>query len=326
MSTGVFFLRPKFKYLFDGIFLIGTIVVTLFSLAGYFGLFNRYLELTSHFKLQYLIISFCPFFYFLLRRQNLGLSISLFCLLINLYEIAPWYFPSSLGIANNSEAQKIRIFQSNVDKYDNNYPQVISLVREEKPDIAVFLEVGKRGAKKLEILKDILPYAIAHQDVDIDGAAIYSKLPLINTSIKSLGGGRKSILADVSIQKKLISVIAVHPSQALGKAYFEERNRQLAAIADYAATVKNPLVVGDFNVTMWSPYYKRFISKSKLHNARRGFGVLPTWHTSYPLLFIPIDHCFVGGDIEVLKMRLGRSVGSDHLPVITDLAISGKSA
>lgn len=310
----------------NGVFLLGTVLLILLSLAGYFGLFNRYLELTSHFKLQYLIISFCPFFYFLLRRQSLGLSLSLFCLLINFYEIAPWYLPQSLGAINNTEVQKIRVFQSNIDKYDNNYPQVISLVREEKPDIAVFLEVGKAGAKKLELLKDILPYSLAHQDVDIDGAAIYSKLPLINTSIKSLGGGRKSILADIVIQKQVISVIAVHPTQALGKAYFEERNRQLSAIADYAAKVKNPLIVGDFNVTMWSPYYKQFIRKSKLRNARRGFGILPTWHTSYPLLSIPIDHCFVGGEIKVLKMRRGLPVGSDHLPVITELGISEKSA
>jgi endonuclease/exonuclease/phosphatase (EEP) superfamily protein YafD len=318
--------RRIFKSIFDGIFLIGTVLLILLSLAGYFGLFNRYLELTSHFKLQYLIVSFCPFFFFLLRRHNLGFSISLFCLLINLYEIAPWYLPSSWGIANNSEAQQIRVFQSNVDKYSNNYDRVISLARKEKPDLAVFLEVGKTGAKKLEVLKDILPYSIAHQDVKIDGAAIYSKLPLLNTSIKSLGGGRKSILADVLIQKKLISVIAVHPSQALGKIYFEERNRQLVGIADYVAKVKNPLVVGDFNVTMWSPYYKRFVSTAKLRNARKGFGILPSWHTSYPLLSIPIDHCFVRDNIKVLKIRIGRNVGSDHLPVITDLLIPTKSS
>lgn len=317
--------RHQFPYLFDKVFLIGTVFLTLLSLVGYFGLFHRYLELTAHFKLQYLIASFCPFFYFLLRPQHLGSSVSLFCLLINLYEIAPWYFPHSLSATNNTEIQKIRVFQSNVDKYGNNYSNVISLVREEKPDIAVFLEVGKVGAKKLEVLKDILPYAIAHQDVDIDGAAIYSKLPLMNASVKSLGGGRKSILADILIQKKVISVIAVHPSNALGKAFFEERNRQLAAIADYAATVKNPLVVGDLNVTLWSPYYKRFVHKANLRNTRRGFGILPTWHTSYPLLSIPIDHCFVRGDIQVLKMRRGRHVGSDHWPVITDLGISGKS-
>ena len=317
--------RPIFKSVFDGFFLLGTVLLTLLSLAGYFGLFNRYLELTSHFKLQYLIASFCPFFYFIIKRQKLGLNLSLFCLLINLFEIAPWYLPHSFGIASEIQGQKLRVLQSNVDKYNHDYPKVISLVREEKPDLTVFLEVGKKGAKELEVLRDILPYSIAHQDVDIDGIAIYSKLPLANTSVKSLGGGRKSVLADIKIQGKAISIIAVHPSTAVGKAYVEERNRQLAAIGDYVAKVKNPLLIGDFNVTMWSPYYKVFVSKAGLRNARRGFGIIPTWPTFRPLLYIPIDHCFVGRDMKVLNIRAGRHVGSDHLPLITDLLVPRKS-
>ncbi len=318
--------QAKFNHLFDGVFILGTILLILLSLAGYLGEFNRYLELTSHFKLQYLILSFCPFFFFLIRRKKLGLIISLICLLINLCEIVPWYLPQSPVIASERVGQKLRILQSNVDKYHYQYAHVISLIREEQPDVAVLLEVGKTGAKELDVLRDVLPYRITHHDVDIDGTTIYSKLPLENTSIKSLGGGRKSVLADVTLQGQIFSLIAVHPSNAVGKAYVEERNRQLAAIADYVATVKNPLVVGDFNVTMWSPYYKRLVTKAGLRNVRSGFGILPTWPTFRPLLSIPIDHCLVRPEIKVLKTRTGREVGSDHLPLITDLWIPGKTA
>ena len=316
----------KFKHLFDGVFLLGTILLILLSLAGYFGEFNRYLELTSHFKLQYLILSFCPFFFFLMRRQKLGLTFSLICLVINLVEIVPYYLPHSPIIPSELAGQKLRIFQSNVDRYQAQYSNVISLVRQEEPDIAVFVEVGKAGAKKLEVLQDILPYHIAHQDVAIDGTAIYSKLPLAKTAVKSLGGGRKSVLADITIQGQVFSIIAVHPSNAVGKVFVEERNRQLAAIGDYVAGVKNPLLIGDFNVTMWSPYYKRLIGKAKLRNAREGFGILPTWPTFRPLLYIPIDHCLVRRDIKVLKSQTGQQIASDHLPLITDLLIPKKSA
>ncbi len=316
--------RPIFKSVFDGVFLLGIVLLTLLSLAGYFGLFNRYLELASHFKLQYLILSFCPFFFFLMRRQKLRLILSLLCLLINLFEILPWYLPQSPAIASDINGQKLRVLLSNIDKYSYDLSKVIPLVREEQPDVAVFLEVGKKAAKELEVLRDSLPYFIVHQDVDVDGAAIYSKLPLENPLVKSLGGGRKSVLADISIQGKDLSIIAVHPSNAIGKAYVEERNQQLAAIADYVAKVKNPLVVGDLNVTMWSPYYKPLTTKAELRNARAGFGVLPTWPTFSPLLSIPIDHCLVSRDIKVLNIHTGREVGSDHLPLITDLWIPGK--
>lgn len=318
--------RHIFKSIFDGIFLIGAVLLILLSLAGYFGLFDRYLELTSHFKLQYLVISFCPFFFFLLKRHTWGLNLSLFCLLLNLYQIAPWYFPELSANSSEIQGQKLRVLQSNINKHNYQYSQLFSLVREENPDIAVFLEVSKTNAKNFEVLRDTLPYSIAAQDGDIDGTIVYSKLPLKNASVKSIGEGRKSILADLTIQDQTISLITAHPSQTLGKIYYEERNRQLAAIADYVAKVKKPLLVGDFNVTMWSPYYKRFVSTAKLRNARRGFGILPTWPTDYPVLSIPIDHCFVREDIKVLKTRTGRKVGSDHLPVITDLLIPTKSS
>jgi endonuclease/exonuclease/phosphatase (EEP) superfamily protein YafD len=315
---------PKFKNFFDGLFLLVTVALILLSLIGYLGELHHYLDLTSHFKLQYLILSFCPFFFFLMRRQQLGLSLSLFCLLFNLLEIAPWYLPQSFVSSSEIQGQKLRVLQSNINKYHYQYSQLISLVKQEKPDIAVFLEVSQANAKKFEVLRDILPYSIAAPDGDIDGTLVYSKLPLKNSSVKSIGEGRKSILADIAIQGQTLSLITAHPSNALGKAFVEERNRQLAAIGDYVAQVKNPLVVGDFNVTMWSPYYKRFVSKARLGNVRAGFGILPTWPTFRPLLYIPIDHCLVRRDIKVLNVRTGRKVGSDHLPLITDLLIPQK--
>jgi endonuclease/exonuclease/phosphatase (EEP) superfamily protein YafD len=80
-------------------------------------------------------------------------------------------------------------------------------------------------------------------------------------------------------------------------------------------------VLGDLNMTVWSPYYKSFVEKTKLHNTRTGFGILPTWPAQSPLLFIPLDHCLVSEDIKVLHTRTGRNVGSDHLPLITDTVI-----
>ena len=58
-----------------------------------------------------------------------------------------------------------------------------------------------------------------------------------------------------------------------------------------------------------------------LRNARSGFGILPTWPTFMPVLYIPIDHCLVTKEIDIIKLRTGRNVGSDHLPLIADLAI-----
>jgi len=130
------------------------------------------------------------------------------------------------------------------------------------------------------------------------------------------------LFADVKFQGKIISLILVHPTVPIKQQSFIDRNQQLAGIGQYAAQVKNPLVVvGDFNTTMWSPFYKNMVNTGKLRNARSGFGILPTWPTFMPLAYIPIDHFLVSQEIGVLKVHTGSNVGSDHLPLITDLVI-----
>ncbi len=155
---------------------------------------------------------------------------------------------------------------------------MISLVKAEQPDIAVFVEVSRLWAKELAVLSEMFPYSSHLQESDRFGSAIYSKLPLENASIKAFSKQRKSLFADVKFQDKIISLILVHPTVPIKQQSFIERNRQLAAIGEYAAQVKNPLIVlGDFNTTMWSPFYKNMVKTAKLRNARSGFGILPTW-------------------------------------------------
>ncbi|WP_333196742.1 hypothetical protein [Microcoleus sp. S28C3] len=63
------------------------------------------------------------------------------------------------------------------------------------------------------------------------------------------------------------------------------------------------------------------VKTGNLRNARSGFGILPTWPTFMPLAYIPIDRFLVRQEIDVLKINTDRYVGSDHLPLITDLVI-----
>ena len=291
------------------------------SIAGYLGGINLYFELSSHFKLQYLLVGFSTLIFFVLvRSKKIWLLVSGFCIVINLAEIVPWYFPAP-AFAGATPGQHLRILHSNVLMSNQRYSDVISLVKKEQPDIAVFVEVTTSWAKELSTLSEMFPYSF-QQESDNFGSAIYSKLPLENASLKAFSSQRKSLLADVQFQGKVISMMLVHPSVPIKQESFIDRNQQLAAIGEYAAQVKNPLiVVGDFNTTMWSPFYKNMVKTAKLRNARSGFGILPTWPTFMPLVYIPIDHFLVSKEIGVLKIRTGRNVGSDHLPLITDLVL-----
>lgn len=317
-----------------GLLVLGTVVATLLSFTGYINLSDRfldlkwYLDLTSNFKVQYLIIGFSLWLYLTfarnsdINRRNLWRFVSLLCIAINLCEIAPWYIPQPT-VAGQISERHLRVLVSNVLYTNNNYSDVISLVREEKPDIAVFIEVNDAWLKELEVVEDILPYSLSAINPNQRyGTLIYSNQPLENTTTKFFEKEKASLLADLTIQRQKVSLIATHPSAPLSKTGFEWRNKHLEELGKYVAQEKNPVVViGDLNISMWSPYYKRTIRETGLHNTRAGFGILPTWPTQYPFLYIPLDHCLVSADIQVVNTRTAENVGSDHLPVIADLVI-----
>ncbi|MBD1931258.1 MULTISPECIES: endonuclease/exonuclease/phosphatase family protein [Cyanophyceae] len=319
---------PQGKRLLKKEFTFLTVVLALFSLAGYFGRFHKLLELTSHFKLQYLILSFCPFILFLLRqrRKKLLFIITILCIILNLLEVLPWYIPQP-AIASEQLQKSSRFLLSNVYYKNESHSRVISLVREEKPDVAVFLEVNNLWSKELEKLQDILPYTFTSKMPEKSlNLQIYSKVPLENTQIKSLGEGRPALLADVTIQGKVVSIIATHPNIPTTNSSFKQRNQQFKAIGDYVPRIKNLVVlIGDLNTTMWSPFYQRMVDNAGLINTRQGFGILPTWKTPIPWVYIPLDHCLVSPEIQVKNFRRGRDVGSDHLPVIADLVMPKKA-
>ncbi|KOR38308.1 MULTISPECIES: endonuclease/exonuclease/phosphatase family protein [Planktothricoides] len=302
---------------------------TLFSLAGYFGSFHLFLELTSHFRLQYLIVSMglMGLFLLLARKSKIGLAICAFCLVINLPEILHWYLP----VPDNNPTiatQNLRVLSANVRRRNQDYDRVISLVREEQPDLALFMEVNDAWSDTLLAqLKNILPYALSYPQDSYHGIALYSKFPLENGVFQEFGVKRiVSIVAQVTVGGEKLNVIGTHPFPPISFGLEKARNKQLAEISSYLQTIATPKIVfGDLNITMWSPYYKDFVATTGMRNARAGFGVQPTWYMKSPIFYIPIDHCLVSPDIRVQNSRVGDPVGSDHLPIIVDLAIPQKS-
>jgi endonuclease/exonuclease/phosphatase (EEP) superfamily protein YafD len=305
--------------------IVGITLIALVSDRGW----PQLLELLSHFRLQYFLLSLVLLVPLLLTRRRTAILIALFCVALLSTPILPWYNPFNRSAA----AGELRVLTANINTQNRSYEKVLTMVREENPDIAVFLEVDDTWVAQLQSLKDILPYDFGQANPYNFGIAVYSRLPLDNAAIDFFGTERNpSILANLAVEGKPISLIAAHPFPPVRRSFFHARNLQLDRIDQYVQQLETPvLLLGDLNITMWSPYYKRFVKNTGLQNARRGFGVLPTWpmpgtYAALPdllhrLLQIPIDHCLVSSDIRVAAVHTGRDVDSDHLPLIADLVL-----
>jgi endonuclease/exonuclease/phosphatase (EEP) superfamily protein YafD len=296
------------------------IPVLLCSLLAYLGEFDRLLELMTHFRLQLLLGGIVAAIAYALSKQKIGLWLALFCVGLNAIEIIPWYLP-----IERSSDRDLRVMISNVMTSNRRYGDVINLVRAENPDLLVIMEMDLVWQYQLEPLKSLLPYSISEPRGDNFGLAIYSKLPLANSQVREWGKGAivvPSLTADITVRDRVVSLVATHPVPPLNEDYAMSRNSQMNEMAEYVRQVgTESIVMGDLNMSMWSPYYRKFIDRAKLRNTRQGFGIQPSWPTNLPLFQIPIDHCSITSKLKVSKNRIGKDIGSDHYPLIVDLVL-----
>jgi endonuclease/exonuclease/phosphatase (EEP) superfamily protein YafD len=108
----------------------------------------------------------------------------------------------------------------------------------------------------------------------------------------------------------------------IGRHRIEGRNTQLQDIAAVMNSLPRPrALIGDLNISMWAYHYRLLIEQTGLRNARSGFGILPSWPVQLPFAMIPIDQCLVSSEIEIVSVRTGPAIGSDHLPLIVSLRV-----
>ena len=139
--------------------------------------------------------------------------------------------------------------------------------------------------------------------------------------------GVPTLTANLKIDGDSIHLLGTHTLPPVDIEYVTHRNHQAAALADYVAAQKSHVaLLGDLNMTSWSPVFQDLIGQSGLRDTRRGFGVQPTWPPQIPYLLIPIDHALVSPNIEVLDRRTGPNLGSDHRAVILDISLHSEHA
>ncbi len=296
-------------------------VVTCAATAfGFLGRFSWFLDLFSHFRVQYLIALSILGVLFLLgcRRRTAALFIAFAC--INLGMVLPLYFD---GQATTPKATPtLRAMLLNVNTRLGDAARVKQLIQEMDPDILVLEEISSQWVLDLQWLANSYSHSRVQPREDNFGIGLFSKLPFAESEIVYIGDAQvPSIVATIDTGRKKLRVIATHPLPPAGAPYSRWRNDQLDRLPDYVRSSLPLILLGDLNVTPWNYHFRRLLKRTGLIDSSKGRGIQPTWPNYNPLLLIPIDHCLHSSDISVLSKRIGVDVGSDHYPVIVDFAI-----
>ncbi len=299
-----------------GILILLVAAAALVSLLGYLGRWWWPLDLLAHFRVQYflaLAVSM-PLLWIAGRRRWAGLAGVLAA--VNACCIAPYFFAPDC--AKESDGAGLRIVSINVNFTNDRADLVLDFVNQQSPDAVVVLEYTQAWQDGLASLEAAYPYVRLQSDT-----ALYSRRPLSDVKVTQLGGVyAPAISATIDTDAGPLSLVAAHPISPVGGWRSRLRNRQLRELATLVNEQPHPVVlVGDLNTTPWSPYFTDLLRDAKLTDARRGFGVRPSWPEPLrlSLLQIPIDHCLVGEGVCVRKFAVGSPVGSDHLPIVVDV-------
>lgn len=306
------------------------VLLCLLSQGNRFGSLHPFWDMLAHFKLLFCVLLGMGLGLVYLQRNRLLVRLGTLALMLSLLDVVPWYFKSSTwsqALIPPSLAQpvphghtRLKLVLANVLFGNRSVDALAKLIEQETPDLVVLQEANAEQLDLMQKYHEHLPYHFRARNLPY-GLAVWSHYPIGAPKFMLLGSGELPALSGTLLMgSRNLDLITTHLTSPIRRPA-DERNRQLQALSEHLG--KHPgmdLILGDFNVSMWSPHYRRLEAQSGFRNCRKGFGVLPTWPAALPAVArIPIDQCLVAPGWQIQDAHLGADIGSDHLPLVVTL-------
>ena len=262
--------------------------------------------------------------YAVLRRQVLLIAVGTGLVVAHLLVLAP-----TLGAAplppGAADAPRLRVVVANLYVLNPNPEQAGRALLAARPDVLVVPELTREGLFGLEAsgLLAALPFSVVDLEGREEGTGLFSRLPLTETSSRKITT-RSLPRATVEVGGVAVRLLAAHPLPPVPVAEPLWRLALADLFGEVAGTDLPVVVAGDLNADRdHAPF--RALLDSGLRDAHdeRGRGLARTFPAGLPLLHL--DHVLVrdgrSGRLAVLSVRELDVPGSDHLGVVTDLAV-----
>lgn len=292
-------------------------------LAAMLGRYAWPLDLFANFRVQYtLLFLVVAIMLFALRAPLLG-GVAIAGAAIGAIPIV-----SYMGVQTaraDAGSERFRVLTFNTWFRNHDYAEIARFLEQMQADVVVLQERDRDdGAQR--IAGHLTSYPHSFIEPRPHGAVVFSRWPITAAELLPLTNGPGVLAAHVTLDwnGKAVTVLGAHLHWPLGPASSRMRNAELAGIASFAAARKEPVIVaGDFNVAPWSRNFRATLERSGLSDSAAGHGLAPSWPSQFPPVGMRIDHCWVSHHWRTVEVRLGPSNGSDHLPLIVDLAWAG---
>ena len=294
---------------------VPAVVTAIGSGFSFFGSLWWPLDLMANFRPHFAAaLLFMGTVLILAARRRLGVGV-LIVALVNAATVAPLFIAPARG--GEPLGETLTVMSFNVNGLNDRYAEVIEYIRDEEPDV-VFIHEATFLWEDAFVAAD-LPYRTEpgrQEPLDFGTLALVPE----TADFRTFGF---ATTAPLEVGGTTVRLLGTHPLSPSTEERAGLRDAQLGFARDWSAeSGGRRIVAGDLNATPWSQTFRRLIAGGALSNSQRGYGLELTFPANAnPLIQVPIDHVLHSEGFAVIDRRIGPALGSDHLPVVVDLAL-----
>ena len=224
----------------------------------------------------------------------------------------------------------MRVMTCNLLMVNKDTAPILAEIRDANPDVLLLQEYTEQWHEAMTAagFPADYPYSSFVTRDDSFGVALYSKFPFVGEVDNRLPLGRAGVeqtRAVVRVGRGDVAVYNVHLLPPRRLDYTVDSRLQFADLLDNLTSERLPYVLaGDLNLTGDTPQHRdlRRIGAVGAHDAV-GAGRGSTWPVNSFFRFLPglrLDHVYVGNGLSAVRCETGEGRGSDHRPIIVDVA------
>lgn len=229
----------------------------------------------------------------------------------------------ALAIIEPAKSSELRVMSFNIYYLNRELDQIAAEVARLDPDIVFLMEYSSDIQAAIEDQFEAYPYRLIDPSRYTMGVALFSKIPMDNGQIHRGQATRIPIVeAHFLLDNRPFAFVGGHPWPPKPR-WGKQHRAQFQAMIDVAAKIEGkPLIVaGDFNTAPWSFMVQRMTEEAAVDLVRGRYDYQKTFFV-LPGVGLALDHLFVSDGWHVTRFFTGDRGGSDHQPLIIDLALT----
>jgi endonuclease/exonuclease/phosphatase (EEP) superfamily protein YafD len=223
------------------------------------------------------------------------------------------------------DIRAVRLFSANVYARNTQAGGIAQEIIDSRPDVVFLQEATPAIVETIDAAGALaeMPHRIAVRRGDRSAGLLAARWPLLDQDVVEVDGRPMLLRATVHTEGGPLRLYAVHVAAPLGTRW-KAASRELRRITELARAERLPvLMAGDFNTTWGHRAFRRLLDAGFTDAAAAGGRPFQmTWPRDRRLIppFTRIDHVLTTPGLAVVALHPGEGQGSDHRPLIADVA------